>query len=275
MDRETIIATRGLGYRIGRQYLLQDINWEIKRGEHWILFGLNGSGKTTLLSILSGFNQQTEGDLSVFGSAYNEENLLRNRRKMGLVSSSYFDAHYHNESVLEIVLSGSLGTLGLDFELADEVVKEAKAHIGSIGLDDKLNQSYGTLSKGERENVLIARALMAKPEILLLDEPCSGLDVLARDQMLGMVENLAHSGQTTIIYVTHYAEEVLPCFEKGALLRQGKMYQQGEREMLFNKKNMGEFLQTDVNVCQDQLGRITIAVQEKKPLACSVRGEGE
>lgn len=114
------------------------------------------------------------GMIKVFGEEYDNENLLRFRKKIGLVSGSYFDRYYHEESALEIVLAGSLGTLGLDFEIADSDVLEAKDLLKKVGLGLQINQSYGTMSKGERQNVLIARALMAHPEILILDEPCSG-----------------------------------------------------------------------------------------------------
>ncbi len=273
MAEEIVIDAAELSYQVGRQYLLQEVSWRIKLGEHWILFGLNGSGKTTLLSILAGYNEQTEGSLRVFGQAYDAQNLLAHRQKIGLVSSSFFDQYYHEESVLEIVLSAALGTLGLDFDLEEIWVKRAKILLEKLGLTDKTNRSYSTLSKGERENVLIARALLTEPEILMLDEPCAGLDILSREKMLSTVTALADGDKTTLIYVTHYAEEVLPCFEKALFLRQGSVYKSGNREDLFNQDAMGEFLQTKVTITQEAAGRLSIAVQDKRTLEWSRRGE--
>lgn len=271
MEQKTVIEMKQLNCKIGKQYLLKEINWTITDGEHWILFGLNGSGKTTLLSILAGYQQQTSGELKVFGEAYCAENLIRNRRKIGLVSSSYFDRCYQDESVLEIVLSGVLGTLGLDFDLTDADVKRAKQLLGRLGLAEKINQSYGTMSKGERECVLIARALLAEPEILILDEPCSGLDVLARDNMLHTVEQLAESRETTMIYVTHYMEEILPCFEHAVLLRQGRIYQKGRSQTVFTEAVMCDFLQSAVQVHRDENGRITLSMAERKSFELEAR----
>ena len=117
-----IMEMQNLSLKAGRRYLVKDINWQIKKGEHWAVFGLNGSGKTTLLSIMAGFKMPSAGMIKVFGEEYDNENLLRFRKKIGFVSGSYFDRYYHEESALEIVLAGSLGTLGLDFEIADSDV---------------------------------------------------------------------------------------------------------------------------------------------------------
>ena len=108
---ETVIRTDNLCYRVGDQYILNRVNWEVKEGEHWVVFGLNGSGKTTLLSILAGFNGFTSGYTEVFGESYTDENIYKNRRRIGWVSSSFFDKHLTWESVKDIVLSGATGTL--------------------------------------------------------------------------------------------------------------------------------------------------------------------
>lgn len=253
-----VIEVNKLSCRVGKKYLLKDISWEIKQGEHWTIFGLNGSGKTTLLSILAGYKMQTDGVLKVFGEVYNDDNLLAFRKRIGLVSASCFDRYYREESALQIVLSGLFGTLGLDFSITDEDVKNAKTLLTRVGLAEKIEQSYASMSKGERESVLIARALIGNPEILILDEPCSGLDVTARDRMLNTVEALAIQGQMTIIYVTHYAEEVLDCFENALLLRKGKIYKKGRSTDIFTAQCMSSFLNTEVEVKQDERGRLTI-----------------
>ena len=121
-----IIEVNKLSCRVGKKYLLKDISWNVKPGEHWTIFGLNGSGKTTLLSILAGYKMQTDGEVKVFGEVYNNDNLLVFRKRIGLVSASCFDRYYREESALQIVLSGLFGTLGLDFDITDQNVKYAK-----------------------------------------------------------------------------------------------------------------------------------------------------
>ena len=268
-----IIEVNKLSCRVGKKYLLKDISWNVKPGEHWTIFGLNGSGKTTLLSILAGYKMQTDGEVKVFGEVYNNDNLLVFRKRIGLVSASCFDRYYREESALQIVLSGLFGTLGLDFDITDQNVKYAKKLLCRVGLSEKIEQSYASMSKGERESVLIARALISNPEILILDEPCSGLDVTARDRMLNTVEDLAKQGKMTIIYVTHYAEEVLDCFEYALLLRNGKIYKKGSSSEIFTAPCMSAFLNTAVEVQHDERGRLTIFTPDEQKIELYEGGE--
>ena len=95
---ETIIDVKNLSYKAGQRYLIYNINWQVKKGEHWIVFGMNGCGKTTLLSAIAGFNGYTSGSLKVFGEAYTDDNILQNRKRIGFVSSSLFDKYLTWES---------------------------------------------------------------------------------------------------------------------------------------------------------------------------------
>lgn len=103
---DLVIDTENLSLKAGYRYLLNDINWQVKRGEHWLVFGMNGCGKTTLLSILAGFKQPTRGNVRVLGEAYTADNILEMRKKIGWVSSSFFDQIYSREAALDVVLSG-------------------------------------------------------------------------------------------------------------------------------------------------------------------------
>lgn len=245
---ENIIEMKHLSCKAGRRYLLKDIDWQVKKGEHWVVFGMNGSGKTTLLSIIAGFKPYDEGELKVFGQSYSAENILTNRRRIGWVSSSFFDRYYTKESALNIVLAGKFGTLGLRGDVTDKDVKKAKALLQEMGIMDKLNQSFQTMSKGERQNVLIARALMVEPEILVMDEPCTGLDILARDHLLAMVRDFARHTAMTIIYVTHYTEEIIDVFDQGLLLKAGRVVATGRREDIFTAHMMSRFLDETVEI---------------------------
>ena len=258
---QAVIETEALCYRAGRRYLLGDVSWQVARGEHWCVFGLNGCGKTTLLSIIAGFKQPTGGMVRVFGQAYSAENILALRRRIGWVSSSFFDQFYHKESALAIVLSGLAGGFGLNEMITAKDVRQAKALLGELGLGERVNHPFGLLSKGERQNVLLARALTASPEILILDEPCSGLDVIAREAVLGMVRDLARQTAMTIIYVTHYTEEILDVFEQALLLKNGRVYAQGRTADLFTAETLGDFLDYPVAVARDGRGRVQIAAE--------------
>lgn len=188
----------------------------------------------------------------------------RRTYRIGLVSASYFDHHYGEESALQIVLSGLFGNLGLDFDITDDMVKRAKKLLIRVGLGEKIEQSYTSMSKGERESVLIARAFMNNPEILILDEPCSGLDIIAREKMLDSIKTFARQSDKTIIYVTHYAEEVPDCFGHALLLRNGRIYATGNRTEIFTKQCLCRFLDVDVEVQYDEHGKMRIFTSDEQ-----------
>ena len=170
------------------------------------------------------------------------------RQRIGWVSSSFFDRFYQNETPLEIVLSAKSGTFGLTDDLKDQDIWLAKWLLERLGLKERIGHRYGAMSKGERQSVLIARALFTLPDILILDEPCSGLDLVAREKLFRLIERIAEEGRITILYVTHYTEEILPCFEKTLLLRRGRVYAQGATEELLRADTLSAFLETTVTV---------------------------
>jgi len=259
-EKETIIKTEGLCCQAGKRYLLRNINWEVKRGEQWVVFGLNGSGKTTLLSIIAGFKEKTAGKVEVFGEEYSQENILKNRKRIGWVSSSFFDKYYTKESALNIVLSGLSGTLGLCGNIQDEDVWKAKELLKEWHFGDKVDLPFSMLSKGERQNILIARAMIAEPEILVLDEPGTGLDVLAREYLLKKINTLAMEKNITVIYVTHYPEEIQPIFDQCMVLRDGRIVDIGSTKEIMQTERMSAHLESSVKIEHLTDGRIDLRV---------------
>lgn len=252
---QLVVETQNLSYRSGGRYLLHDINWQVEQGQHWVVFGMNGCGKTTLLSIISGFRQPTQGKLQVLGEAYSQKNILRQRSKIGFVSTSFFERYYKKESALHIVLSGKFGTLGLNSDIKDEDVVLAISLLKELHLSDKINYPFDCMSRGERQNVLIARALFANPNILLLDEPTTGLDVYNREHFLNTVDRLASLKNMTIIYVTHYTEEILPVFQHCLLLKNGHTFAKGKIDDLLDSNLLTKFLNYPVS-CSREKGKI-------------------
>ena len=163
-------------------------------------------------------------------------------------STSFFDKYYTKESALNIVLSGKSGTLGLDNSLSLQDVQYAKALLEELQLGDRINHPFDMLSKGQRQNVLIARALFGNPEILILDEPCTGLDIYNRNYLFHTIEKLNQYKKLTILYVTHYVEEILPIFDNTLLLRNGRIFAQGKTKDLLTNEKMNSFLGYDVDV---------------------------
>lgn len=241
MSSETVIKVKNLSCLSGSQFLLHNISWEVKKGEQWVVFGRNGCGKTTLLSIIAGYKSFSSGELEVFGEKYNASNILDIRKRIGWISSSFFDKYYHEERVIDIVLGSLSGALGVPFEVENAHIAKAKRLLTDLGLKDKIDSTFDMLSKGERQHVLISRAFMTDPEILILDEPGTGLDVLARERLLATIKDLAAERDTTIIYVTHYPEEILPSFDQTLLLRNGATYKIGATQELFTSEVMSDF----------------------------------
>ena len=229
--------------------ILKHIDFEINDNSKIAVVGRNGCGKTTLLSIIAGYKGFSGGTLRVFGEEYTAENILDIRKKIGWISSSFFDKYYSNESVLNIVLSGLFGTLGIDCgEVKNEDVIRAMNLLDELGIKKKHKLTFDMLSKGERQNVLIARAFISNPELLILDEPGTGLDVIARENLLDKIRKLSEEQNMTTIYVTHYPEEILPSFDKCLLLRNGTIYQSGVTSELLNSETMSDFLNMPLHV---------------------------
>lgn len=244
MNAEPIIQIQNLTLQTGSNRLLTDINWTINRGENWIVFGRNGSGKTTLLSTLVGFHKFQRGSLKINGIEFSAENMLQLRQEIGWVSNSFFAQYYRNEKVLDIVLSSWTGTLGVSSFPEDRAVVRAKQLLTELGLRAKIEMPYSTLSKGEQQKVIIARAFLTDPKILIFDEPETGLDVVTREKLSNMIQELSKSDNMTIIYVTHYLEEILTTFDNCLLLKQGTIYKQGKTAQLFSSDVMSDFLNT-------------------------------
>ncbi|MEE0435690.1 MAG: ATP-binding cassette domain-containing protein [Peptococcaceae bacterium] len=245
---EPIINLQDVSYKVGRKHLLKKVNLSIHKGENWVIFGLNGSGKTTLLSIIAGFKPPTEGVLTIDGQAYSPENVLDLRRQIGWISSSFFDRFFTKETALHVVLSGLSGSFGLNEDITDADVRYAKALLEELRVAHKMDTPFQWLSKGERQDVLIARAMITRPKILLLDEPDNGLDVYAREHTQNTIQALAERDDVTILYVTHYPESILPQFDHCLLLRHGQMIAQGETASLFTSAKLSELLNDDVTV---------------------------
>lgn len=243
-----MIKAQNLCCQSGKHYLLKDISWEVRQGEHWVVFGLNGSGKTTLLSAIAGYKQPTEGTLEVFGQQYGDDTIFDLSKQIGWVSASFFDKYYTGETVLYIVLSGMFGTLGISDTVTDADVCRAKKLMQQWHIAHKCDMPFSMLSKGEQQNVLIARAMMGNPKILVLDEPGTGLDVLAREQMMQYVRQLAETTDITIIYVTHYPEEIQNCFTKCLMMQNGMVIAKGSVDELFESATLSRLLQCKVMV---------------------------
>ena len=250
----TQIELQHVNCKVGEKYLLRDITWQVQPGEKWIVFGENGSGKTTLLSLLAGYKRYSDGTIQLFGEPYQSEEVLRYRRRIGLVSTSFFNRILCRESVLSIVLSGQNGTLGISEYISNQELLYAKKILEVFHIEKKKDMPFYLLSKGEQQSVLLARAFMGTPEILLLDEADSGLDYLARIRLTDFLAAFAAETKATLIAVTHYPNEIPDFFEHGLLMKNGKIYQKGLLEDVFRTEVFSVFLYTPVEIQKQKNG---------------------
>lgn len=229
--------------------ILSSIDWKVSKGEHWAVMGLNGSGKTSLLSMVNGYIWPSEGNLSVLSNEFGKTDVTKLRKSIGWVSSSLQERIKPTQLVENIVVSGKHASIGLYEETTTEEYNRAHQIMEQLGCSHLFGNIYQKCSEGERQKILIARGLMATPELLILDEPTNGLDFLAREELLASINHLAvQDDAPTIILVTHHIEEVLPVFSHILLLRGGEIFAKGEREQLFNNKNLSQFYNIPVNI---------------------------
>jgi iron complex transport system ATP-binding protein len=232
MPRPRLLHVDHLGVQRGPAELLKDISWSVHRGEHWVVLGANGSGKTTLLKVLMGFLTASRGHLEVLGQIHGTTDWRDLRRQLGLVSSALHAHIPAAEPALETVISGRYAQLDFWSEATATDRREARRALRVVGAPDALaSRPWAWLSQGERQRVLIARALVARPRLLILDEPCAGLDPVARASFLATVEQLAGSPRAPGLFlVTHHVEEITPSFSHVLLLAGGRVSAAGPRD---------------------------------------------
>jgi iron complex transport system ATP-binding protein len=225
-----LLDVSGLSVARGRTKILDDIAWRVRRGEHWTILGANGSGKTTLLKTLTGYMSPTTGDIVVLGQKYGASDWRELRLHVGVVMSAFVTAIPPAEPAIETVISGKFAQLDLWHRVSRADREAAARWLRFVGLSSVADREWAFLSQGERQRVLIARALMTQPKLLVLDEPCSGLDPISRERFLDFLQRLAgRRGAPTLVLVTHHVEEIVPAFTHALLLRAGKVVAQGPR----------------------------------------------
>ncbi|MGN0739084.1 MAG: ATP-binding cassette domain-containing protein [Treponema sp.] len=213
--KETLIEMNNVNVGWGDNRVLIDLSWKLNQGEHWLIRGPNGSGKTTFLELITGDNMQVfSNDIKLFGKRRGSgETIWDIKRKLGIVSYRlHVEYRMVGSTTLEnVIISGFRDSIGL-YEAATDVEKAAaKKWLSLGGFENREKQSFSSISYGEQRAILILRAAVKCPPILILDEPCHGLDENYRQKILDLIEIIAQSGTTTLLHVTHDPSEVLSC----------------------------------------------------------------
>jgi iron complex transport system ATP-binding protein len=205
------------------------VTWRVELDERWVVLGPNGAGKTTLLNLAAARLHPTGGAVHVLGERLGRIDVMELRTRVGLSTAALADRIPAEERVHDVVVTASWSVVGRfreRYEPVDEV--RARALLDQLGVAALADRRYGTLSEGERKRVQIARALMTDPELLLLDEPAAGLDLGAREDLVGRLAELAYDPDApALVLVTHHVEEIPAGFTHALLLREGIAVAQG------------------------------------------------
>lgn len=259
---DAVLEVRNLMIRRGSTHLLSGFSWKVQRGEHWAVLGPNGCGKTSLFSALLGYLAPTAGDVFVLGEEFGNSDWPQLRKKIGLVSSSVRQMMAESEPAWITVASGKYAMIDFwgtpkrsDRAQAMRILRETEA-------DYLADRPWSVLSQGERQRVLIGRALMGRPALLILDEPCAGLDPAAREHFLDFLERLGRRKHAPcLVLVTHHVEEIMPVFSHALIMkRAGGKLAEGRIPETLNSRAMSEAFGAPMSLKKSR-GRYSLKVQ--------------
>lgn len=229
--------------------LLNNVTWQVNKGEHWAILGLNGSGKTSLLKLITAEYWTSQGSVEVLGNKFGGTDISNMRTKIGIVGSFIAERLSPHMLAEKIVLTGKYKSSILYTEYGEKELGEARQMLISIGGEHLLGRIYASLSQGEKQLLLIARSLMESPEILILDEATSGLDLFAREKLLTQIEQITSlPNAPTIIYVTHHAEEITRSFTHVLLLKKGQIIAEGPKNEVLTETILSDFYDQKVSI---------------------------
>lgn len=220
--------------------ILGTIDWQVNENERWVILGPNGAGKSTLFALCSSQIHPTSGTVHILGSRLGAVDVFELRPRIGFMGSTLVTQFPEDERVLDVVLTAAYAMLGRwqeAYELWDE--SRAQALLTTLGVRELAQRKFFTLSEGEKKRTLIARALMADPEILLLDEPASGLDLGGREDLLRRFDVLAADPYSpATLMITHHIEEIPSGSTHAMLLKSGKVVASGPIAQVVTSDNL-------------------------------------
>lgn len=221
----TIVVMNNVSIRYGTKQILDGVNWEIKPGDRWNLRGPNGAGKSTLLSLINGDNPQAyANDIVLFDRKRGSgESIWDIKKKIGYVSPEFFQFFPTHQSCLDIVCSGFFDTLGLFRKCTVQQKELAQQWLETTGLAEETHTTFNKLSISQQRICLITRALVKNPPLLILDEPCQGLNSEQKENLKELINQLCAASNITLIYVSHYLEDIPDCVNKTLSLENGNV----------------------------------------------------
>ncbi len=244
--------------------ILTDVSIRVAPGACCAILGPNGSGKSTLLAVLSGYTWPTSGTVRIVGQTYGEVDLALVRRTIGLIEPSRSPAFDERMRVRDVVATGLFGTIRLPFH--EEIPLQARDRIEdevrSFGLSGLVDDAFSQLSTGEQMKTLLARAMIGRPQLLLLDEPTAGLDMGARAACIGALDRLLNrADHPTVVMISHHLDELPRSVDQIILLKQGRVFGDGAPEAMLTSESLSRLLGCRVEVFRND-GRYVASVSD-------------
>lgn len=236
----SVLDLQKVSVRRGEKNIVDNLSWQVKEGERWVVLGRNGSGKTTLMQLCSARMHPTTGTVDILGERMGRVDVFELRPRLGFASAALAERIPGSEKVINVVMTAAYGITGRWREQYEDFdTDRARDLMAAFGVLDMETRLYGTLSEGERKRVQIARALMTDPELLLLDEPGAGLDLGGREELIAALTELAtYEGAPILVLVTHHVEEIPPGFTHLLLLKDGADYAAGPIDEVLTAENL-------------------------------------
>jgi molybdate transport system ATP-binding protein len=233
---EALVEMKDTTVKYGHLVALDRLNWSMKRGENWAILGPNGAGKSTLVKLILGENPQAYANqIFLFGKRRGSgETIWEIKKRMGVVSAELQVQYRKKMSAYEVIASGFFDSIGLYQAPTPQQREAVERWVDLLKIKDLAKEPYHQLSFGQKRMILLARAMVKSPILLIADEPCHGLDVVNRRRILKILERIGQT-QTNLLYITDRRDEILPCITHVMRLQKGKLLQQGRKEEILRK----------------------------------------
>jgi molybdate transport system ATP-binding protein len=244
---QELIAMKNTTVRYGKHIVLDRIDWTVRRGENWAVLGPNGAGKSKLLELITGDNVQGyANEIHLFGRRKGSgESIWEIKEKLSMVSAEFQMRYQKRIPAYDVICSGFFDSIGLYQRCTEEQNQVVREWLALLKMEDLGRKRFDHLSHGQQRLILLARAMIKSPILMILDEPCDGLDYSNRRRVLEFIEWIGSRTATNLIYVTHHKDELPTCITHALVLEEGKIAAVGERKQVLGGAMEGEFPRQD------------------------------